>query len=189
MPRLVVPILPAPAAASRSASSSRCRGRIKVAFSAIRRFCRVISTPCSPAGDLVGQRPRIDHHAVADHRQLARPHDTRRQQARACRPTPSMTSVWPALCPPWNRTTTSARSDSQSTILPLPSSPHCEPTTTTFAMNDAPHSPQKETPAQVAGACRAMYTKLRQIPSRQDTEAFAPIISPQTTCQTRRPEQ
>src|SRR5205085_1414657 len=45
-----------------------------------------------------------------------------------------MTSVWPALCPPWKRTTMSACSDSQSTILPLPSSPHWEPTTTTFAM-------------------------------------------------------
>src|SRR4051812_45261288 len=43
-----------------------------------------------------------------------------------------MTSVWPALWPPWKRTTISARSDSQSTILPLPSSPHCEPTTVTF---------------------------------------------------------
>src|SRR6476619_4083420 len=45
-----------------------------------------------------------------------------------------MTSVWPALWPPWKRTTTSACSESQSTILPLPSSPHCEPTTTTFAI-------------------------------------------------------
>src|SRR5262252_8357384 len=45
-----------------------------------------------------------------------------------------MTSVWPALWPPWKRTTTSARSDSQSTILPLPSSPHCEPMTATFAI-------------------------------------------------------
>src|SRR6516165_5980103 len=45
-----------------------------------------------------------------------------------------MTSVWPALWPPWKRTTTSARSHSQSTILPLPSSPHWEPTTATLAM-------------------------------------------------------
>src|SRR6185369_6124111 len=45
-----------------------------------------------------------------------------------------MTSVWPALCPPWNRTTTSARSESQSTIFPLPSSPHWAPTTATLAM-------------------------------------------------------
>ena len=58
----------------------------------------------------------------------------RRAAARACRSSPSMTSVWPALWPPWKRTTTSACSDSQSTILPLPSSPHWDPTTTTFAM-------------------------------------------------------
>src|SRR5689334_5309640 len=45
-----------------------------------------------------------------------------------------MTSVWPALWPPWKRTTMSACSESQSTILPLPSSPHWAPTTTTLAM-------------------------------------------------------
>src|SRR5262245_23611741 len=49
---------------------------------------------------------------------------------------PSMTRVWPALWPPWKRTTMSACSDSQSTILPLPSSPHCDPTTTTFAIQE-----------------------------------------------------
>ena len=48
--------------------------------------------------------------------------------------TPPMTSVWPALCPPWKRTTTSARLESQSTILPLPSSPHWAPITATFVM-------------------------------------------------------
>src|SRR5438034_8980124 len=48
--------------------------------------------------------------------------------------TPSMTRVWPALWPPWKRTTISARSDSQSTILPLPSSPHWAPTTATLPM-------------------------------------------------------
>src|SRR4029079_10438888 len=53
-----------------------------------------------------------------------------------------MTRVWPALCPPWNRPTISACSESQSTILPLPSSPHCEPTTTTFAIKSPskPHA-------------------------------------------------
>src|SRR6056297_1039759 len=45
-----------------------------------------------------------------------------------------MTSVWPALCPPWKRAITSARSLSQSTSLPFPSSPHWAPTTTTLAM-------------------------------------------------------
>src|SRR5271169_2785287 len=46
-----------------------------------------------------------------------------------------MTRVWPALWPPWKRTTISACSDSQSTILPLPSSPHWEPTTTTLPIS------------------------------------------------------
>src|SRR5487761_2317852 len=50
---------------------------------------------------------------------------------------PSITKVWPALWPPWNRTTISACSESQSTILPLPSSPHWDPTTTTFAIDDS----------------------------------------------------
>src|SRR3712207_3633985 len=45
-----------------------------------------------------------------------------------------MTSVWPALWPPWKRTTTSARLASQSTTLPLPSSPHWAPMTATLAM-------------------------------------------------------
>src|SRR5882672_8979885 len=45
---------------------------------------------------------------------------------------PSMTSVWPALCPPWKRATAAARSVSRSTTLPLPSSPHWVPMTTNF---------------------------------------------------------
>src|SRR3954452_17053111 len=46
--------------------------------------------------------------------------------------TPLITRVWPALWPPWNRTTPCAISVSQSTSLPLPSSPHWVPTTTTL---------------------------------------------------------
>src|SRR5215207_1579179 len=46
--------------------------------------------------------------------------------------TPLITSVCPALWPPWKRTTPCALSVSQSTSLPLPSSPHWVPTTTTF---------------------------------------------------------
>src|ERR1700734_104416 len=40
------------------------------------------------------------------------------------------TIVWPALLPPWKRTTASARSASRSVILPLPSSPHWSRTIT-----------------------------------------------------------
>src|SRR3954469_22150105 len=46
--------------------------------------------------------------------------------------TPLITRVWPALWPPWKRTTPWAISVSQSTSLPLPSSPHWVPTTTTL---------------------------------------------------------
>src|SRR5262249_51904080 len=38
-------------------------------------------------------------------------------------------SVWPALLPPPKRTMMSASRARMSTILPLPSSPHCTPTT------------------------------------------------------------
>src|SRR5215216_6552256 len=41
---------------------------------------------------------------------------------------PSRTIVWPALLPPWKRTTRSACSASRSTTFPLPSSPHWAPT-------------------------------------------------------------
>src|SRR5262247_284501 len=44
------------------------------------------------------------------------------------------TTVWPALLPPWYRTTTFTCGVSTSTTLPLPSSPHCVPTTTMLGM-------------------------------------------------------
>src|SRR5690349_1352673 len=44
---------------------------------------------------------------------------------------PLITSVWPALWPPWKRTTAWTLSVSRSTTLPFPSSPHCAPMTTT----------------------------------------------------------
>ena len=47
---------------------------------------------------------------------------------------PSTTSVWPALLPPWKRTTMSASAARRSTTLPLPSSPHWAPMTTVAAM-------------------------------------------------------
>ena len=98
-----------PACASRAASRSRCSGRIRQALSASTSRSGVIVTPWAPiALDLVQQGPGIDHHAVADDRQLAL-HHAGRQQATACRSCSPTTSVWPALWPPWKRTTTSAR--------------------------------------------------------------------------------
>src|SRR6267142_1692757 len=44
------------------------------------------------------------------------------------------TTVWPALLPPAKRATTFTCGASISTTLPLPSSPHCVPTTTMLGM-------------------------------------------------------
>src|SRR5882672_676604 len=44
------------------------------------------------------------------------------------------TTVWPALLPPWKRTTTFTCGVITSTTFPLPSSPHCAPTTTMLGM-------------------------------------------------------
>ena len=46
MPRPVVPILPLPAAASRSTSSSPWSGRISGQLSAMAKFSGAIDTPC-----------------------------------------------------------------------------------------------------------------------------------------------
>src|SRR4029453_17712727 len=45
------------------------------------------------------------------------------------------TTVCPALLPPANRTTTLTCGVRMSTTFPLPSSPHCVPTTTMFGMS------------------------------------------------------
>src|ERR1700722_4292028 len=66
-----------------------------------------------------------------------------------------MTSVWPALWPPWNRTTTSAPTDSQSTILPLPSPAHWAPTTTTLVNVDCSSDGENERSPGAAAKSRA----------------------------------
>ena len=47
------------------------------------------------------------------------------------------TTVWPALLPPWYRTTHCTRSPYRSVALPLPSSPHWAPMST---ITDMAHS-------------------------------------------------
>ncbi len=109
-------------------SSSRCSGRMSVAFSAMRRFLAVTATPCASMRAISSISAHgSTNDAVADHRQLARTHDARRQQReleRLVADDERMAGVVTAL----KRTTTSARWESQSTILPLPSSPHWAPT-------------------------------------------------------------
>ena len=73
------PLRPRPSRAARS--SSPCRGRISVAFSAIRRLSRRDrDAHARQRLDLLSQRPGIDDDAVADDRELAGANDARRQQ-------------------------------------------------------------------------------------------------------------
>ena len=81
MPRPVVPILaPGLAASSRARSSSPWIGRISGVFSGDHEG---LGRDFHPLGadrlDLLQQVPRVEHHAVADHRQLAAAHHARRQ--------------------------------------------------------------------------------------------------------------
>ena len=58
--------------------------------------------PC----DFLDQRDGIEHHAVADHAALARRAGCRRAPGAARSFSSPTSTVWPALLPPWQRTTT-----------------------------------------------------------------------------------
>ena len=81
MPRLVVPIRPSPAAPSRS------EFELAVERQDQRRIlgdAEIVAGDADPKllhlGDLLGQGPGVDHHAVADDRELALSHHARGEQ-------------------------------------------------------------------------------------------------------------
>ncbi len=134
MPRPVVPIFPSPAACSRATSIALCQGMITCASSEMASCESSLKAPLAlsrsisitrTAGSATTPFPMT--HAFPGWRI---PAGIRWSTVFS----PPTTSVCPALLPPWNRTTTSASWVSRSTILPLPSSPHWAPTTTTFGM-------------------------------------------------------
>src|SRR5262245_27618800 len=126
MPRPVVPMALAPRAASRALSSATCDGRISGQFGEIRSRANT-STPWSI-------RVWASRNSASSDSTTPLP---TRHMTLGCRMPdgisdrtvflPPMTSVWPALWPPWKRATAAARSVSRSTTLPLPSSPHWVP--------------------------------------------------------------
>src|SRR5438045_1473900 len=76
---------------------------------------------------------------------------------------PPITRVCPALCPPWKRTTPCAYSVSQSTTLPLPSSPHWVPMTTTLLFTWNRLSSRLDAPlAAISGQATVAAVCLRQ---------------------------
>ncbi len=135
MPRRVVPIFvpELEAASSRNPSSSRCSDRISAVFSAISAIRRHFDTLSLSFAPLRRRKRAVEDDAIADDGQFALAHDARRQTATACRPCRRR----PACGRHCDRPETHHDIGTlrhQSTILPLPSSPHCEPTTTTLAM-------------------------------------------------------
>src|SRR5579883_106633 len=134
MPRPVVPIFWGPRASSRARSIAACDGRISAAFSASFSEAGVTCTPFAPIASISrssAQGSTTTPLPITE----SLPGRTTPEGNRLRRySTLPMTSVWPALWPPWKRTTTSARSQSQSTIFPLPSSPHWAPITATLAI-------------------------------------------------------
>src|SRR5579871_5780728 len=166
MPRRVVPIRSAALADSRMASSSRCSGRISVAFSAMRRFSgvtltfwvfRCLISSSKACGSSTTPLPITDSLPGRT---------TPEGSSESLYVVPLMTSVCPALCPPWKRTTMSACSDNQSTILPFPSSPHWAPTTTTLAIRRlfplktfAPYEHEPSESAPLPGPCAQLKSR------------------------------
>ena len=139
MPRPVVPILRSPARSLPRPVDDAVGGQDQ------RRVPRpAAGSPASPDAhaaqtvDLVQQRPRIDHHAVADHRELAR-RTMPDAAATACRPGRRTINVWPALSGlPGSGRPRRSRLDSQSNDSFLPFALGVAPlgvtTTVTLAM-------------------------------------------------------
>src|SRR6185312_9857407 len=130
MPRPVVPIALLPAAASRALSTAMWYGMISGVAGLILTRERT-STPfaSSSATSLISASGESTTPLPIRHSASSR----RMPEGIRCSTVflPLMTRVWPALWPPWKRATALTRSVSRSTILPLPSSPHCAPRMTT----------------------------------------------------------
>jgi hypothetical protein len=138
MPRPVVPIFwrsrrprgPGPGPGAAAGSGRRCRPGQKLGIDGHALLGDLL--------DLAQQVPGIDDNAIADDRRLALHHAdwAAGPACRPCRPPPACGR----RC---GRPGTARRHrpgcDSQSTILPLPSSPHWAPTTATFAKTVSPH--------------------------------------------------
>src|ERR1700743_326361 len=146
-----------PCAFSRALSSETCDGNIKGQAGLTRRRSNT-GTPCAISISASLKNASSDKTTPLP----------MRQRTCACRMPegmrdstvflPPITSVWPALWPPWKRTTACTWSVSRSTTLPLPSSPPCKPMMTRFLpiadpqqQGGAGDHADKAAPAQLLG--------------------------------------
>ena len=182
MPRPVVPIARPCAASSRALSSARVpvEDHVRAARDAHPRRVAQHAAPlrarrARPADRPDRRRPRARSGSRCPGR--ARPPAPR--AAPSC--SPSTTSVWPALLPPWKRTTSCACGASQSTILPLPSSPHWAPTATSVVTSRAPRAARRSCAggsaaarARTSSGALSMLTSMAASPrSRHQPELHA----------------
>src|ERR1700687_862969 len=119
-----------PRARSRAWSSRMCDGRMSGHCGEIRSRANT-GTPCSSSVWLSLSRALSDSTTPLPMKQRTCARRIPEGMSDRMVLRPPMTSVWPALCPPWKRATAAARSVSRSTTLPLPSSPHWVPMMTT----------------------------------------------------------
>ena len=121
-PMPVVPSFLRPRSRSSRRSSAMCHGMMRWARSLTRRFA--VEIPLRSRSASSRQRSARSTTQPGPSTQSASglkiPLGTRWSLNVPC----WLTTVWPALLPPWNRMTTSASCARRSVILPLPSSPH-----------------------------------------------------------------
>src|SRR6266513_412115 len=130
MPRPVVPMAFTPRARSRAWSSMACEGRMSGQCGETASRSNT-GTPCSLSMWLSASSASSDNTTPLPMKQRTCSRRIPEGMSDRMVLRPPMTSVWPALCPPWKRATAAARSVSRSTTLPLPSSPHWAPMMTT----------------------------------------------------------
>src|SRR6516225_10246409 len=130
MPRPVVPMAFAPRARSRAWSSRTCEGRIRGHSGETRSRSNTV-TPRSMSISLSVSSASSESTTPLPMKQRTCSRRIPDGMSDSTVLWPPMTRVWPALWPPWQRATAAARSVRRSTTLPLPSSPHWVPMTTT----------------------------------------------------------
>ena len=153
MPRPVVPIFVSPIAASRAWSSATWIGSTSGHAGEIFRRERT-STPAASSSPISCSSAAGDSTTPLPTKIATPGRSTPDGMSRSTVFLPAIHSVWPALCPPWKRTTPAALSVSQSTILPLPSSPHWVPMTTTFLPISSPRRATVRHRGRACAHCR-----------------------------------
>src|SRR5690606_14260309 len=173
MPRPVVPMANGPLARSRALSSATCDERIS-GHAGETRSRSATGTPRATSPAISFASASSDTTTPLPMR-LSTP-SRRIPDGIRCRTvfSPSITSVWPALWPPWKRTTACACSAKPSTIAPLPASPHWVPITATLRPTLPSYDEQQQQAADDGD--EPERAELRVLEPRDRCEPAAPCL-------------